>query len=164
MSDLSKDMKDRINAVYYSIWKGIVEKEDGTLDKDLVKRELYDFSILIQNVQEVYDHITDGKIKNPEAPAKEVKLESDKVLADIIRSADVDNDRVCDKIIEELKDTLSIMDILAANFQNYTEEVSLLAKEEVVQELTTLMLVKANDIMDGIDSYTAGISPSRKKH
>ncbi|WP_297525145.1 hypothetical protein [Sulfurovum sp.] len=50
---------------YESFWKDIVENEDGTINKEQVMRELYDFSVLIWNVSKVYDHITDGKVSNP---------------------------------------------------------------------------------------------------
>lgn len=44
--------------VYESFWKKIVENEDGTLNKDQVMRELYDFHHLIEQVPTVYSHVT----------------------------------------------------------------------------------------------------------
>ena len=49
---------------YEEFWKEIVEK-DGNLDLDQIKRELFDFHRLIQNVPKVYDHVTGGAVTKP---------------------------------------------------------------------------------------------------
>ena len=36
---------------YNDFWKDIVENEDGTLNKDQVMRELYDYSNINNNIQ-----------------------------------------------------------------------------------------------------------------
>ncbi|MFG1857558.1 hypothetical protein ACGFJT_37390 [Actinomadura geliboluensis] len=46
-------------------WKQIVERPDGTLDLDQVKRELHDYHQLLQKIPKVYDEITGGRISKP---------------------------------------------------------------------------------------------------
>ena len=48
--------------VYEEFWRGLVEREDGSVDMDAVQRELYDFNMLMENAAKVYCHITDGRI------------------------------------------------------------------------------------------------------
>ena len=57
--------KQEVQEKYISFWKDIVENDDGTLNKEQVMRELYDFSVLIGNIQKVYCHITGGYASNP---------------------------------------------------------------------------------------------------
>ncbi len=43
--------KQEVQEKYISFWKDIVENDDGTLNKEQVMRELYDFSVLIGNIE-----------------------------------------------------------------------------------------------------------------
>jgi hypothetical protein len=45
--------------VYESFWKGLVEK-NGVLDLEEVKKELFDYHTLLQEVPLVYEHVTGG--------------------------------------------------------------------------------------------------------
>lgn len=59
-------MKDQqVFDQYELFWKEIVENPDGTLNKEQVAKELYDFSVLIKNISKVYYHISDGIISKP---------------------------------------------------------------------------------------------------
>lgn len=49
---------------YEYFWKEIVEV-NGVLNLDQVKRELFDFSFMINEVPKVYDHISGGHISKP---------------------------------------------------------------------------------------------------
>ena len=40
--------------VYNNFWKGIVENEDGTINKDQLMRELSDFKAILSEVPKVY--------------------------------------------------------------------------------------------------------------
>ena len=53
-----KDYKEE----YEQFWKGIVENEDGTLNKDQIMRELADFSMVINNCELAYSTMTDQTI------------------------------------------------------------------------------------------------------
>lgn len=53
-------MKD-YEQCYEEFWKEIIEK-DGVIDVDQVKKELFDFHRMIQNVPKVYDYVTGGAV------------------------------------------------------------------------------------------------------
>lgn len=57
-------------------WKDIVVK-DGTLDIEQVRRELEDYYFVMDQVANVYDHITGGKLSKPNYHAKVVIAEAD---------------------------------------------------------------------------------------
>ena len=63
MNDYEKEYED--------FWKDIVEK-DGVVDMDQIKKELFDFSRVMQEVSIVYDNITNGRISKPNTKAFEV--------------------------------------------------------------------------------------------
>ncbi|WP_219192541.1 hypothetical protein [Bacillus paralicheniformis] len=44
--------------IYESFWKGIVENEDGTLNTEQVKKELFDYQALLENASQVYSGFT----------------------------------------------------------------------------------------------------------
>lgn len=58
--------------VYDEFWKELVENEDGTLNKEAIQNELYDFKFLIEQVPLVYDNVTGGRISKPNTYASEV--------------------------------------------------------------------------------------------
>jgi len=60
---MSKALED-YELKYDSFWKEIIEK-DGVVNIDQVKRELYDFAMMIKEVGEVYCHVTNGAISKP---------------------------------------------------------------------------------------------------
>lgn len=57
---------------YENHWRRHVENPDGTLNADQVKRELYDYLMLMGRVAEVYDNVTGGRISKPETMAHHV--------------------------------------------------------------------------------------------
>lgn len=77
--------EDDIEKVYRKFWKPIVEK-DGVLDTEQVKKELYDFYNIIQNVPKVYSHITNGLLSKPNYPADVVINVSDDCQQDLLDS------------------------------------------------------------------------------
>ncbi len=50
-----------IEKCYQNFWRDLIECEDGSLNIEQVKLELYDYYQAIQNVTKVYDEITCGK-------------------------------------------------------------------------------------------------------
>jgi len=52
-----------------SYWKDIVLNEDGTVNLDQVKRELSDYSMVMEIASEVYGNITNGNISKPNTNA-----------------------------------------------------------------------------------------------
>lgn len=60
-----------VQQVYDEFWKRIVEP-DGELDIKQVKKELFDFRIMMQEVPKVYDAVTGGKFAKPLTEAQAV--------------------------------------------------------------------------------------------
>ncbi|MEK4705786.1 hypothetical protein [Bacillus sp. FSL H8-0512] len=44
--------------IYQSFWKKILEDEEGNLNIEQVKKELYDYKILLEEVPKVYGELT----------------------------------------------------------------------------------------------------------
>lgn len=78
--------------IYEHIWRDIVQRPDGTLDEDQVKRELYDYYNLILQAGEVYSHVTGGVLSKLNYTAGTVisaadehqRQRSDWAIADVI--------------------------------------------------------------------------------
>ena len=61
---------------YEEHWKELIEP-DGKLDMDALKRELHDYWVALENVGEVYCHITGNRISKPNTLAGVVIDEAD---------------------------------------------------------------------------------------
>lgn len=57
-----------VENVWEHFWKGIVAK-NGKLDIEQVKKELFDFYIMMDNVPYVYNVVTGGRFSKPLTPA-----------------------------------------------------------------------------------------------
>lgn len=66
-----KEELDEIEEVYERFWKPILER-DGEIDIQKLKKELFDFKMIMRNVSIVYDEITGGKISYPDTNAEAV--------------------------------------------------------------------------------------------
>lgn len=64
-------MKD-YEKIYEDFWKGIVEKEDGSIDLEQVKKELHDYYFILNEVPKVYCEVTNYNISKPNTHAFEV--------------------------------------------------------------------------------------------
>lgn len=51
--------------IYEDTFKSLVERPDGTLDPDKVKRELSDYAQFMEDVSRLFYRLTDGKISKP---------------------------------------------------------------------------------------------------
>jgi hypothetical protein len=60
-----------IQKVYDEFWRHIVEP-NGVLDNEQVKKELYDFHNVIQEVTKVYLHVTNNQFSKPLTSAEAV--------------------------------------------------------------------------------------------
>lgn len=54
-------IKESVEEVWNTFWKDIV-CPNGELDVEQVKKELYDFYVVMESVPKVYCHVTGGKI------------------------------------------------------------------------------------------------------
>lgn len=50
---------------YNTFWKDIVENEDGSINKEQIMKELFDYSYFIENIPKLYDNISGGYISKP---------------------------------------------------------------------------------------------------
>lgn len=50
---------------YINLWKDIIENEDGSVNIEQVKKELYDYSKLMDRTMKLYDELTLGCISKP---------------------------------------------------------------------------------------------------
>lgn len=108
---------------YDDFWKELVEK-NGEIDRDAVARELFDYSMLIDNTSKVFDDITGGAISKPNTLASEVLIEAQRVsqmeaeeyaaeetsdLRAKLAASEAENERLkC-----ELENTIARLDVVA---------------------------------------------------
>ena len=59
----SESKEQTIEEVWEGFWLPIVLKE-GQISLDEIKRELYDYALVLDQVRKVYSHITGGVITN----------------------------------------------------------------------------------------------------
>ena len=64
---------EEVEKVYQEFWKEIVENEDGTLNVEQVKRELADFSMVMDNCTSAYSEMTCCMISKPYTYFSEVR-------------------------------------------------------------------------------------------
>ena len=57
--------EDKVEAIWETIWKEILEDSDGTPDMKAIKKELADYAILFKSVQTAYSRLTGGEINHP---------------------------------------------------------------------------------------------------
>ena len=57
--------KEKIDSVWDTIWKDILEHSDGTPDMKAIKKELADYVVLFKSVQTAYSRLTGGEITHP---------------------------------------------------------------------------------------------------
>lgn len=95
---------------YEDFWKGIVENEDGTLNKDQVMRELSDYSMVMDNCARAYCLMTHKRISKQNTMFFEVEnifneLFIDKELcADDLINTVITKDMTYDEIIKAIRE------------------------------------------------------------
>lgn len=63
---------EEVEKVYQDFWKDIVENEDGTLNVEQVKKELADFSMVMDNCSSAYQEMSGSLITKPNTYFSEV--------------------------------------------------------------------------------------------
>lgn len=69
--------------VYQEFWAGLVEV-DGVVDVEQVKKELYDFYVLMCEVPKVYMHVSGSRVSKPNTMAFEVISLSDEHCTQVV--------------------------------------------------------------------------------
>ena len=77
--DVEREWKD--------FWEPIVAPE-GKLDLEQLKKELYDFRVVMQEVEKVYIHVTGGKLSKCNVAAQHVIDEYEKTFDEFRKKAD----------------------------------------------------------------------------
>lgn len=65
-------MENKVEKEWNEFWKEIVCNKDGSINLEQLKKELSDFSFLLEQVSEVYNHITDGLLSEVGYTAEKV--------------------------------------------------------------------------------------------
>ncbi len=68
---------NEVEDCWNEFWKDICTHSDGTIDLEAIKKELFDFHFVIQQVPKVYSHITGGQFSKVNYYAEDVILEAD---------------------------------------------------------------------------------------
>jgi hypothetical protein len=75
---------------YASFWKEIVENPDGSINIEQVKKELFDYSMMLDAVPKVYDYVTGGHCSKPHTKPEAVMSLHDEAVT-----------RLCDEAVAE---------------------------------------------------------------
>ena len=97
--------------VWNEFWKEIIIDKNGDINLDQIKRELYDFKELIDNVPNVYRYVTGGRLSEATYSSDVVTMFADeyydKLISGIIKDDiyDIlDNEKLTkDNVIWEIK-------------------------------------------------------------
>ena len=65
-------MNSEVEKVWQEFWKDIVCDKNGNIDLEQIKKELYDFHTVMQEVPKVYSEITGGLLSYVTYPAETV--------------------------------------------------------------------------------------------
>jgi hypothetical protein len=112
-----------IDKKYDEFWRDIVENPEGGINKEQLKKELFDFSILISNVNEVYSHVTGGNASKPMTCPEVIISLSDDRMEDNTNFIMIDYiEFLRDKFVAELElDDKKIAEKLAVLFDETIE-------------------------------------------
>jgi hypothetical protein len=59
---VNESTNEEIEQNWLSVWKEILEKPDGSIDKEQLKKELMDFSDMINRMASLTSNVTDGRM------------------------------------------------------------------------------------------------------
>lgn len=103
------EIDEEVEKEYQEFWKDIVENEDGTLNKEQVKKELCDFSMVMDNCTKAYCEMTCNIISKPNTKFFEVlrifenKFWNKEYVRDDMRET-IDKCSTLEELVEELTD------------------------------------------------------------
>lgn len=103
------EIDEEVEKEYQEFWKDIVENEDGTLNKEQVKKELCDFSMVMNNCTKAYVEMTCNNISKPNTKFFEVlgifqeKFLNIECVRDDMRET-IENCSTLEELVEELTD------------------------------------------------------------
>ncbi len=110
----NQELKDKVENDWQNLWKDICTTENGELDMENIKNELYDYHFLMNQASELYDYISNGKLCKTNYFASVLKSQHD--------------DRIKEALEEQKED---ILDILKAYS---VEDIS----QDIIKEIENL--------------------------
>ena len=75
----------------WEFWKELVCDENGNVDVEQLKKELYDYSCLMSQVPIVYEHVTGGRLSKPNYSASVVTNSADEHFQGLIEDWEVEH-------------------------------------------------------------------------
>jgi len=81
-----------IESNYNAVWKEILEKEDGSIDMEQLKKELFDFSNMIGRMSSLTSIVTGGILSYPTYPLAAI-VKQMKIYEDDKEAQQKENDR-----------------------------------------------------------------------
>lgn len=81
-------MDETVEEVWQNFWKGLVCDDDGNVDMEQIKRELYDYNIALDEVPKVYCEITKNTLSKINYKAESVLRIFREEIGDKARAVD----------------------------------------------------------------------------
>lgn len=87
--------KESIDEEFKTFWVPIIfDEENGKLNLEQLKKELYDYSMLLENVPKVYCEVSGGKISKPNTDPNEVISAFNDLLNDAVDEAIKEHEQI----------------------------------------------------------------------
>jgi len=137
--------------IYEDFWKHLVEY-DGVLNKDSVMNELADYHYLLDQIPNVYEHVTGGELSKVMYPSDTViRLADDHLNAtveDFVEDAikcQLDQDLTLEDVLDELEDWRSLASQLISQlpFPEKTND----AIGDFLLKATELLVKRSNNVV-----------------
>lgn len=114
-------MEKEIEENYQNFWKEIVENPDDSINKEQLKKELFDFSFLMENSSKIYYHITDGLLSKNNYTSKTVIDVADDVFNKLLK----EETKKYKKIIKKIRKLSDFENLQSSkDMQNALEEIN----------------------------------------
>jgi hypothetical protein len=76
---------------YQKFWKDIIENKDGSINLSQLKKELFDYQYILEQVPKVYCHITNNKLSFPNYSSEYVIQEYEDHIQELIKESIKEN-------------------------------------------------------------------------
>ena len=119
------DEESEYEKTFREFWMPILTR-GGKLDLELVKKELYNYHVIMNNVSTVYMHITGNRISKPNTLANEIIAEHDDLVNELVEER-----------LNELLESQSTSEI-----ERYKD---LLQRSELAKEMTGMEAIRYID-------------------
>ena len=103
LQPLKPDVQAEVDKEFNNLWKAIVLNEDGTVNLEAVKRELYDYSCLMDNANKVYIHVTNGAIGKTNTLASAIIAVADDCSSEQLREETKELEEALELAHKEIK-------------------------------------------------------------